>query len=479
MKSPGGTFMFEIEKMHEIYASANTIPKVFGTIDHEIHRKRRAAISPFFSKHTVTSAEPTIYENMSLLSQKLDRELTGGGNVELRKTYLAMTTDTLAEHTFQKPLGLLNCERKAEDWRRTITAVAILTPLIKQFTWVIPLVMKLPLAALRIVVPDLARIVALRRDMNRQADAAIRHRQAASITKAVPSSDTMAPGRVSVFESILANKGLPAKEKEIDRLAQEGFVVLVAGGETTARVLTTATYHLLANQGSALRRLKDELRIAMAQPDIRVPVKVLEQLPWLTAVIKESFCITALVTSRLPLVSPKEPLRYEDWIIPPGTPVSMTLRDILLDPTIYANPLDFRPERWLSDDTSELERMNQAYVPFARGSRMCVGLNLPHTTWPGFVAGTGEGRTGKANDKALMRAKRTPSLDHFRTAALTRFLHSFALAEIHIVIACLFRRFDLALYDTIRERDIDAVRDCFIGEPAPGSLGVRVRNRHD
>lgn len=36
-----------------------------------------------------------------------------------------------------------------------------------------------------------------------------------------------------------------------------------------------------------------------------------------TAVIKESLRITALVTSRLPLVSPQEPLRYGDWDIPP------------------------------------------------------------------------------------------------------------------------------------------------------------------
>ena len=52
---------------------------------------------------------------------------------------------------------------------------------------------------------------------------------------------------------------------------------------------------------------------------------------------------------------------------------------------------------------------------------------------------------------------------------------SFALAELYIVIAFLFRRFDLKLHDTIRERDIDFVRDCFIGEPSPESVGVRVK----
>ncbi|KAJ5274032.1 cytochrome P450 [Penicillium angulare] len=72
-----------------------------------------------------------------------------------------------------------------------------------------------------------------------------------------------------------------------------------------------------------------------------------------TAVIKESLRLTALVTSRLPLVSPDKALCYK-WTIPPGTPVSMTLRDVLLDPTIFPDPQSFFPERWFHS-TSEME----------------------------------------------------------------------------------------------------------------------------
>lgn len=51
----------------------------------------------------------------------------------------------------------------------------------------------------------------------------------------------------------------------------------------------------------------------------------------------------------------------------------MTLRDVLLDPSIFERPLEFLPERWLSDGPN-LEHISQGYVPFGRGSRMCVGL---------------------------------------------------------------------------------------------------------
>ena len=49
------------------------------------------------------------------------------------------------------------------------------------------------------------------------------------------------------------------------------------------------------------------------------------------------------------------------------------------------------------------------------------------------------------------------------------------MSELYIIIACLFRRYELELYDTIRERDIDVVRDCFLGETSLESPGVHVK----
>ena len=51
----------------------------------------------------------------------------------------------------------------------------------------------------------------------------------------------------------------------------------------------------------------------------------------------------------------------------------MTLRDVLLDPSVFPKPLEFLPDRWLAN-TSNFDSMNRSYVPFGRGSRMCIGL---------------------------------------------------------------------------------------------------------
>ena len=44
-----------------------------------------------------------------------------------------------------------------------------------------------------------------------------------------------------------------------------------------------------------------------------------------------------------------------------------------------------------------------------------------------------------------------------------------------MTIATIFRRFDLRLINTIRERDVDVTRDCFLSEPMPGSRGVKIQ----
>ena len=49
------------------------------------------------------------------------------------------------------------------------------------------------------------------------------------------------------------------------------------------------------------------------------------------------------------------------------------------------------------------------------------------------------------------------------------------MAELYIGLAVLFRRMDLELFDTEQSRDVDIVRDCFIGEVSPRSTGIKFR----
>jgi cytochrome P450 len=72
---------------------------------------------------------------------------------------------------------------------------------------------------------------------------------------------------------------LPAEEKKLLRLTQEGQVVVGAGADTTANALTITTFHVLDNP-TILTKLRQELEKAM--PDRFQPAKLslVENLIW-------------------------------------------------------------------------------------------------------------------------------------------------------------------------------------------------------
>lgn len=153
-------------------------------------------------------------------------------------------------------------------------------------------------------------------------------------------------------------------------------------------------------------------------------LQTLEQLPYLSAVISEGFRVSFGVTQCLPRVSPDALLVYGDYVIPPGTPVGMTSIFMHENPKHFPEPQKFRPERWLTSDEHARERLERYLVNFNKESRACLGINL-------------------------------------------------ARAEIYITLAAIFRRFDMALYETTRD-DVDVVYNFFNLSPRTDSKGVKV-----
>jgi hypothetical protein len=128
----------------------------------ELHRRRRSAISSFFSKKYVAAFEASIYHNIQLMLGNVARQTAEDGVAEMRTNYLAFTTDTVTGLCFRRPLGLLEDNEQAVAWRETTAAVASLTPLVKQFRWIVPIALRIPMFVLEALVPSLSRIVKLR-----------------------------------------------------------------------------------------------------------------------------------------------------------------------------------------------------------------------------------------------------------------------------------------------------------------------------
>lgn len=185
----------------------------------------------------------------------------------------------------------------------------------------------------------------------------------------------------SVYYTVLDNPDLPAPEKALLRLEQEGALLVLAGTESPAKSLNMVFYHLLANP-PIMSKLREELS-TVAHP---ASWTQLEQLPYLTAVIEEAHRLSFGVTARTARIA-RETLTYtptshasggssnigKAFKIPAGTPMSTTTLSAHTAPSVFPDPFVFDPERWLGDEGRKLQRYQMS---FGKGSRKCLGIEL-------------------------------------------------------------------------------------------------------
>jgi cytochrome P450 len=147
---------------YPLYANSTNMPRaVFGTVCHDVHRRRRASIDSIFSKRSVNSFEPVLQEMIDRLSKLFVSASRQNRPVELGSAYLALTTDAVCQHALGRPFALLGNEKRTKDWKKTVRAVASLTPFAKQFPWMIPAVFSLQIPLLRRLAPSLNKLVEL------------------------------------------------------------------------------------------------------------------------------------------------------------------------------------------------------------------------------------------------------------------------------------------------------------------------------
>ena len=117
-------------------------------------------------------------------------------------------------------------------------------------------------------------------------------------------------------------------------------MLVAAGMETTGFALSMAAFQLYRREHTQiLHHLREEIDKVWPS-DGSLPIwRDLEQLPYLTGVIKESMRMSVGVMSHLHRVNHHRAMQYKDWTIPPGTSISMSQVFILRDPEIFPEPM--------------------------------------------------------------------------------------------------------------------------------------------
>lgn len=174
----------------------------------------------------------------------------------------------------------------------------------------------------------------------------------------------------TLFHAMRDSDTLPTEEKNLDRFKDEASVIVGAAGETTSKSLSTVMYYLISNP-IHLQKVRAEL--STLQTSTEPALRDVQQLPYLTACIKEALRISCGFCSRSARSAPLEELHYKHYTIPANTLVSTVSWFINFNEDIFPNPSGFEPERWLGE---EGKSRNRYFIPFGKGSRICLGQHL-------------------------------------------------------------------------------------------------------
>ncbi|EXJ85668.1 hypothetical protein A1O1_06034 [Capronia coronata CBS 617.96] len=401
----------------------------FATVKHEHHRLRRQALNPFFSKAKVRSLQPLIEEVAHTLLARFEDFRQQGQPLTVSLAFAALTNDIAEQYALGRNDNRVSAKDFDPSFHDASVAGARMGHLTKQFPIIFTIMQALPDSVAVMMDPNMASYVKLQRDIKSQIEL-IQNNRDGEMYKGTPHH--------TIFHEIL-NSDLPAPEKSSSRLWQDGQVTIIAGTLTTASALSYTLFCLLT-QPEILRRLKLELKDAIRDPAHLPPLAVIEQLPYLSACIKEGLRLSNGVSCRLQRIDPDNPIVFTDrlrakgkqYLLPPGTPLSMTGMLIHVDPAYFPDPFVFNPDRWLNNPG-----LDKYLVPFSRGTRQCIGMNL-------------------------------------------------AYAEIYVTLALVLRSYGspevsldddkgyLELYDTEWHRDLEIVGDGVTPLNRPESKGVRI-----
>ncbi|KAF2183721.1 cytochrome P450 [Zopfia rhizophila CBS 207.26] len=177
------------------------------------------------------------------------------------------------------------------------------------------------------------------------------------------------------FTCLMEDKSGSPNNLEWGEIVSEISVIINAGADTTAIALTQLM-ELLIRHPNELSHLRQELDLVLDKDEIVAPYDKVKDLPFLKACLDEGLRIFPPTSAGLPRRTPSEGAQILGQWIPGDTSVSMTIYATHRDPTVFPNPEEFQPSRWL--DPEERKRMEPFFIPFTTGARGCIGRNISY-----------------------------------------------------------------------------------------------------
>jgi hypothetical protein len=189
------------------------------------------------------------------------------------------------------------------------------------------------------------------------------------------------PEKESMKKHAVVYNQLYSRGLRNEHLSSELLDHLMAGAEGPRTALTYLEYELSLNP-QLQAKLRAELNTLLPPPalpnkaSITTDFKALDSLPLLDALLTETLRVYTPTPGAQHRLVPPEGTSLHGFFIPGGTRVSASLGTLHANPSVFAEPEKWRPERWLEADGMKLEEMRRWFWAFNKGSRACVGRDF-------------------------------------------------------------------------------------------------------
>ncbi|OQE09481.1 hypothetical protein PENVUL_c006G00923 [Penicillium vulpinum] len=339
---------------HYLSIGPNQTPSILRA-DDQTHARHRRSLSHGFSEGSLQRQEVIVKGYVDLLIQRLHGLAEpGSATVDMACWYNYTTFDIIGDLAFGESFGCLQ-NSQYHFW------VSVIFSHFRTATWA-NFLRRVPAGdfLMKWIIPKEVR------EQKKQHNEMTKEKVQARIEK----GDDGRPDFLSNVLKQPLEKGMTE-----DELVSNSYVLIIAGSETTATLLSGVTYYILTVPG-VLDKLKAEIRGAFTSED-QITWSTVNQLKYILAVLNEGLRMYPPIPYGLPrMVEGKGDFICGRWV-PGGTSVGVAILAAHRSAANFKSPDAFIPERFMGDSEFESDNRN-AVQPFSIGPRNCLGRNLAY-----------------------------------------------------------------------------------------------------
>ncbi|KJZ71230.1 hypothetical protein HIM_09373 [Hirsutella minnesotensis 3608] len=362
--APGEVAVSDLDAVKTIYSTKETFRKshfyrrvvapdtesIFSTVNVDFHRRHRRLLAGAMSESSLKLLIPQVHARVELAVQRIGEEMESRGSADVLKWWLFMATDVIGELTFGDSFRMLELGKK-NQYAHELERVGRVGALRATFPSTVRLSNYVPIPVFK------AAGEAARNMKSYATDSLDRYRR---LVEADP----------NLVQQTLFTKLFKAEKDEtmpFSEIRDEALSYIVAGSDTTANTLTFLIWSVCRNP-----QIRDRLVQELQALPTDYTEADLRDLPVLNQVVNETLRLYSAAPATLPRVVPPGGAELNGYRLDEGTVVGTQAYTMHRDPAIFPDPEVYNPSRW----AEPTKAMKEAFMPFGRGPRVCIGLHL-------------------------------------------------------------------------------------------------------